>query len=229
MKTNIKSKLFIIPLLAVALAGGAAAGITGLASAATTTSTTTTTQAPTGHGPGGMGPGVAGTVSAVNGDSLTVAGKNGTTYTVDITTATVMKSSGAGTAPTTATVGDIAVGDTIMAQGTVSGTSVTATNVMDGQFFGGPHGGPGGMGGVMGTVSAVNGTTITVTGQNGGTYTIDASSSTVNENGSTSSLSNVKVGDTVHVGGSITTASMTATHIDDGVPQAPAQATGTAQ
>ncbi|MDE1924680.1 MAG: hypothetical protein KGH79_00665 [Patescibacteria group bacterium] len=227
MKTSIKSKLFIIPMLAVALAGGAAAGISGIASAST--STNTATQTFTDHGHRGMGPGIVGTVSAVNGDSLTVAGKNGTTYTVDVTTATVMKSSGAGSAPTTVAISDIAVGDTIMAQGTVSGTSVTATNVMDGQFFGGPHGGPGGMGGVMGTVSAVNGTTITVTGQNGGTYTVDASSATVNENGSTSSLSNVKVGDTVRVGGSITTASMTATNIDDGIPQAPAQATGTAQ
>ncbi len=203
----------------MALLGGAAAGITGLASAETASTTTQTMHE---HGER-MGPGVVGTVSSVSGNSLTVTGKDGTTYTVDVTNASIKKGSDA-SEPTNITASDIVTGDTVMVRGTVNGTSVTATEVMDGKFPMGMHGGPRGMGGgVMGTVSAINGTTITLTDRDGGTFTIDASSATVKESGTTSSLSNVKVGDTIHVGGKITTASMTATMIDDGVPPAPTQ------
>lgn len=91
-----------------------------------------------GHGPMGFGkPGVFGTVSAVSGNTLTVAGRNGTTYTVDASSAKVMKAA-SGAKPATAAVSDIAVGDSVMIGGTVSGTSVTATDIMDGipQFHG---------------------------------------------------------------------------------------------
>ena len=223
------NKKLIVPLLAVALLGGAAAGATGIASAATSaitsTGTTASVQAQGDHGPRGMGrPAVMGTVSAISGNSITVTDKqSGTSYTVDATNAKVMKAA-TGSAPTTSAVSDIAVGDTVMVQGTTSGTTVTATNIMDGQFpdRGGP-GGPGGMGGgVMGTVSAINGSTLTISTKDGGTYTVDASSATVKASGTTSSVSAIKVGDTVRVGGTVTTASMTAKNIDDGVPTPPA-------
>lgn len=80
---------------------------------------------------GDRGPGVVGTVSAVNGSSLTVAGKNGTTYTVDASSANVMKFA-QGTKPAASTVSSIVVGDTVGIRGTVSGTTVTATDIMDG-------------------------------------------------------------------------------------------------
>ena len=86
------------------------------------------------------------------------------TYTVDATNAKVMKSATSGVKPTTATIADIQVGDTVMVQGTVSGTSVTATSIFDGKFT--PRyqrTNPASTGksvfgrGVVGTVSAVNG------------------------------------------------------------------------
>ena len=80
----------------------------------------------------GKGSGIVGTVATVNGNSLTDTSKFGqrdatsTTYTVDATNATVIKN---GRSPT---VSAIAVGDTVMVTGTVSGTSVTATKINDG-------------------------------------------------------------------------------------------------
>jgi hypothetical protein len=88
----------------------------------------------------GRGPGIMGTLSAVNNTTLTVTGKDGKTYTVDASSAKLLKNSGSATAPTTVVVSDLKVGDTVMVQGTVTGTSVAATSVFDGQFRMGRHG-----------------------------------------------------------------------------------------
>jgi len=78
------------------------------------------------RGPGGPGgAGQMGTVTAVNGTTVTITGKNGTTYTVDGANATVSKTS-------QISVGDIQVGDTIGVRGSVSGTTITAKDIMDG-------------------------------------------------------------------------------------------------
>jgi len=189
--------------------------------------------APTTGGRGGMmgrggTPGIFGTVSAINGDTLTVNGSKGfgsnatnTTYTVDATNAKVTKSNATGA------VSAIAVGDKVMVQGKINGTSVTATNIRDGVM---PNGGARAGMGVAGTVSAINGTSLTVTskGRPTGssatatpiTYTVDASSSTVTKNGTASSLSSIAVGDTVMVQGTVSGTSVTAKTIRDGVSQA---------
>src|ERR1700722_1326994 len=76
-----------------------------------------------------MPPGVFGTVSAISGSTLTVTSKGfganatATTYTVNAANATVMKNGA------TSALSDIAVGDNVMAQGTVSGDTVTATKI----------------------------------------------------------------------------------------------------
>lgn len=72
---------------------------------------------------------VGGTVSTVNGNSVTITNKNNTTYTVDVSGATVTKS---GTAR--ATLSSIAVGDSVVVQGTINGTAVTASSIMDSGF-----------------------------------------------------------------------------------------------
>lgn len=214
-----KNKLLIIPLLGAALAGGAIAGAASLANAATS-SASTGSGAPAMmqfHGPHGAG--IAGTVASISGTTLTVTGKDGTSYTVDAANAKVMKMVNG--APTTETVSNIAANDTVMVRGTVNGNSVTATTIMNGNFPANPPQGKmmRGFGhGTMGTVSAINGTTITVTGKDGGTYTVDASSATVRKSGNSSTVANIQVGDTVFVNGTITTASMTAKSIDDGMP-----------
>jgi hypothetical protein len=175
-------------------------------------------------------PGVFGTVTAISGDSITLSSKGfgqnatATTYTVNATNATVMKSSAA------SSLSAIAVGDTLMVQGTVSGDSVTATKINDGVGGGMMGGGRGGMQpGVFGTVSAVSGTTLTVTskamvgpnGSNGSssatTYTVDASNATVVKNGATSTVSAIAVGDTVMIQGTVSGDNVTAKTIRDGV------------
>ncbi len=73
----------------------------------------------------GMKRGVMGKVTAVDGSTITVTAPNGTSYTVNASGATFKKF-------VTSSAADISVGDQIDAQGTVSGTTVTATNVLDG-------------------------------------------------------------------------------------------------
>jgi hypothetical protein len=225
---NRLKKFLALPAIGAAiLGGGAIAGYTGLASAQTS-ATSTQTPSTQAH----RGPGVHGTVTAVNGSTITITQKmgpndaTGTTYTIDASSATVKKFT-QGSAPATIAVSDIAVGDEIGAMGTVSGTSVAATEIMDGKMgmgFGGRGmGGPGRGHGAIGTVSAINGSTITLTGKDGKTYTIDAGSATV-EKTITTSLSDVTVGDTIGVEGSVSGTSVTATKIMDDLPAAPTQA-----
>jgi hypothetical protein len=189
--------------------------------AASPTSTTTQTNSNFKHG---TPPAAAGSVIAVSGNTLTLTDKrSGTTFTVDASSATIEKftASASGTTPTvkptpaTITVPQILVGDNVTVQGTVSGTTITATKIMDGMMMG--RGGFGGHGphGQTGTVSAVSGNTITLTGKNGTTYTIDAASSTVKKV-SGSSVSNIAVGDTLEVNGTTSGTTITATNIVDG-------------
>ncbi len=97
---------------------------------------------------GCAGVGIFGTVSAVSGDTLTVATAArparpmsvkastsvsastvvaGTVYTVDATNAKIYK----GSAITVVSVSAITTGDIIMVQGTVNGNSVTASSIID--------------------------------------------------------------------------------------------------
>lgn len=139
MKNNSIGKLSkpIVALAALGIIGGAA-GVGALASAQTATGTApATTQANQGDhqrmpgmrgmgGPGrGHGMGAGGTVTAVSGNTITITGDNGTTYTVDASGAKVSK-------VIDLTVADIKVGDRIGAEGTLSDTTVTAKHIMDG-------------------------------------------------------------------------------------------------
>ena len=69
---------------------------------------------------------VVGTVSAINGSTLTVQNNAGATYSVDVSAAKIQKKG-----VTNATISNIVIGDRVLIQGTVSGTSVTATTVID--------------------------------------------------------------------------------------------------
>lgn len=202
---------------------------------------------------GGMQPGIFGTVSAVNGDTLTVVSGGhfmrpmpeqasgtpvtmaSTTYTVNATNAQIYK----GTATTTVSISDIAVGDTVIVQGTVSGTSITATVIRDGvevpmvgqpggpikRVFGG-HGASSTASGtppiqgngepvIGGNVTAVSGTSITVTNASNVTYAIDAASTTIVKNGTSTTIGNIAVGDSLIVQGTVNGNSVTASSIID--------------
>jgi hypothetical protein len=209
--------------LIAGVAGTMAVATYAAAPQATVTAATTQTQAPGQHGHGQFTPPAAsGNVTAVSGNTITLTDKkSGTTYTVDATNATVNKftagTNGAKGTQATITVSQIAVGDNITVQGTVSGANITATKIEDGMMmgFGGRGHGPMGMGGQMGTVSSISGNTITLTGKNGTTYTIDASNSKV-EKVSTVSVSNIAVGDSLMVQGTTSGTTVTAKNIVDG-------------
>lgn len=193
----------------------------------------------------GAAPGIFGTVSAVNGDTLTVtsverirpeatvSATSSVVYTVDASNAKIYK----GSATTTVSVSDIATGDTVMVQGTISGTNIIATVIRDGVFprsTGGPwmpgrgfdrgasstsstvpaiHGN--GEPVVGGSVTAISGTTLTITNTSNVTYTIDAAAATVVVRGATSTLASVAVGDNIIVQGTVSGNLVTASSIID--------------
>ena len=68
---------------------------------------------------------IGGIVSTISSSTLTVATKSGITYTVDASSATVVKGHA------TSTLAQVAKGDAVIVQGTVNGTSVTASSVID--------------------------------------------------------------------------------------------------
>lgn len=70
-------------------------------------------------------PVIAGTVSVINGTVLTVTNKSNVTYTVNVSNAKVTTNN------TVATTASIKVGDMVFIQGTVNGTSVTASTLID--------------------------------------------------------------------------------------------------
>ena len=166
----------------------------------------------------------------------------GTAYTVDATNATVYK------AGATTTVSSIAQGDTVFVQGSVTGTSVAATVIRDGvtgmmgrgKGFGGGRGASSTMPRpsstpiiqgngepvIGGAITAISGTTLTVTNASNVTYTIDAASSTVVVKGVSSTLASVAVGDTILVQGVVNGNSVTASSIiDQGIKGANASST----
>jgi Domain of unknown function (DUF5666) len=210
-------KAVAIPALALmALLGGAYMGYAQLSQAATDTNVTVRGGMMGMHG--GGKPGVHGEITAINGTTLTVKGMNSETYTVDASDAEIRVFT-EGEGLDDASVSDLRVGDTVGVRGSIDGTNVDASDIMSGI----PEGRMGGRGhhgkhGVMGEVTAVDGSTITVTGLNGTSYTIDASDAPVSRVVE-GSLSDIKVGDRIGVQGSIDGATVDAKRIMDDVPE----------
>jgi hypothetical protein len=203
--------------------------------------TTPPAQGRGGFGHGGQHPAVVGTVTTISGDTLTVTSTGWsrgpkttttpapTTYTVDATNATVTK------AGVSSTVSAIVSGDTVMVQGTVTGTNVVATKINDGKM---PMTGRGigktpgnkpatttpliqGNGNpvIGGTVTALSGTTVTVTAKSGTVYTVDVTSATVEKMGAVSTIGTIASGDNVVIQGTVQGTSVTASSvIDQGAP-----------
>ena len=128
----------------------------------------------------------------------------------------------------TSTISDIVVGDNVVIQGTVTGTSVKATTIRDGMIRN-----PGANAGsnpqvqgngqpvVAGTVVSVSGSVINVTNSGNVTYAVDTTNSKFESRGQqgTSTISNVSVGDRVIAQGAVNGTSVTASLvIDQGNP-----------
>lgn len=222
--TKTQSLIAIPAIVATLLAGGALAGYATLASAQSSGAETFGRGMMTGMRD--RGPHVHGTVTAVSGTTITITyDRSDTAYTIDASSATFKKSV-EGAAPVTVTISEIAIGDKIGAMGTLSGTTLKATHVMEGEIGRGGAHGKGGHGrgpGVMGKVTAVNGSTITVTGDNGTTYTVNAGSASIHKM-TTGALSDIAVGDTIGVHGDVSGTTVAAEMIMTDMPMHAAQA-----
>jgi len=174
---------------------------------------------------------VVGTVTAVNGTTLTVArgGFNlmgqatssaSVTYTVDASNAIVLKDNA------TSSIADISVNDHVIVEGNVTGNTVVATTVRDivvqnymGRVGNGGSSTPPFTGNgepiVAGKVTAVSGSTLTITNSSNVTYTVDATNAKIvaGINGEVSSLANIAVGDTVVVQGTVNGTAVTASTV----------------
>jgi hypothetical protein len=212
---------FGLPALAIIASIGI--GFAGITSAQSTTAAQNGPHAPRERGMGER-PAVVGTITAISGSTLTVqsagpraSASGSAAYTVETSGAKILKVE-AGAPPAETTISALAVGDMVAVRGTLSGTTVAATEVMDGIGGPGMHGrGPGK--GLGGTVSAISGSTITLTGKDGTTYTVDASSAHIGKV-TAITAADIKVGDTLGVEGAVSGTTVTAQHIMDGVPPA---------
>ena len=145
-------KSVLIPIMGAALLGGSVAGVGLTAFAQSGSSSTATSSAPfwRGHAQekddgsepndssekgemrGGFGgPAILGTVTAINGTTLSVTGKDSGLYTINAASTTVKKFASS-TAPTTIALANVAVGDTVMVRGQIITASITAKEIMDG-------------------------------------------------------------------------------------------------
>jgi hypothetical protein len=151
--------------------------------------------------------GVVGRVTAINGSTITVVGKNDVSYTVNAGNAKVWKNKN-----NAAKLSDIMVGDSIIVQGTVNGTSVTASNIIDVKL---PMGNSDAV--LTGVVTAVSDTSITVKASNGTVYTVATAGVEVKDHkNKEKGLKDIHVGDTVTIKGSIDGTSVTASTIIEG-------------
>jgi Domain of unknown function (DUF5666) len=196
---------------------------------------------------GMMRPAVIGQVTAVSGNTITITSKQifdrkdnptttpaatTTTFTIDATNAKIEKGG------TTGTLTSIIVGDTIMVQGTTTGTNVVATNIRDGIARGIDQNKnkdnkntegqiPTDMQGnglpiVAGSVVSVTGNSIVITNKSNITYTIDATTAKIVKGPNAATITNIAVGDQVLAQGTVNGNSVVATSIYDQVKPATA-------
>lgn len=173
--------------------------------------------------------GVFGTVTAVSGNNITltetdIRTKAVTTFTIDASGAKVLKDG------TSSTVAAITVGDSIMVEGTVTGTTVKATTIRDGKAterlgdkmekHGDRPATPpppvvtgNGQPVVGGKITAINGSSFTMTNSSNVAYTVDASAAVVAINNTKSTLSALTVGNSVVVQGAVNGSAITASSI----------------
>ncbi len=163
-------------------------------------------------------PKVFGTVTAISGNTITITSKGGTAttiYTVDAANAEIEK------AGKSVTLSSIVVGTSILVEGTINGTAIVAKEIKFGNGDNkdlNPMLEGNGQPIIGGKVTAVSGSTITVTNKSNVVYTVDLANAKIVKSGKTAVIADVVVGDTVLVQGTINGTSVVATSvIDQGV------------
>jgi hypothetical protein len=160
---------------------------------------------------------LVGTITALSGSTITfsVKNSNGTTstYTANTSSSTKIEKNG-----TTGSFASLAVGDVIKVEGTMNGSVVTATEIKVGSntnndrpFTFEGNGQPI----IGGTVTAVSGSTITITNKSNVTYTVNATNAQFSKNAKVATLSDIAVGDSILVQGSVNGSAIVASSIND--------------
>src|SRR6266568_3454804 len=131
LKTFVSVTFFLLAATVILAACGSSSSGTATASSSSSTSSSSTTTQPSGSGGGGSnarsGPasgGASGTVGSVSTSSFTLSTSAGVKVTVDEASSTLYQK---GTSSTSASA--ITTGERVLVFGTVSGTTITATQV----------------------------------------------------------------------------------------------------
>jgi hypothetical protein len=137
---------------------------------------------------------LTGKATAISGTTVTLAGNNGTTYTVDASTARLTRRFGA-----TMVVGDIQINDQLLvksvAMDTSTSTAIKAASIQDMSLQ--AHNGS-----FSGTVQSVSGNSFVLQSQNRGLQTILTNSTTkITKGSAAATLSDLIVGATIKVDG----------------------------
>jgi hypothetical protein len=230
---NKKNLIKIVPLMAImliALSGSLGSVVLADSTATTTSNVTMQHGMSTGISGTRHGRKFVGTITGITGTTLSVKNLKGILFSVDVSTAKLYKDF----ASTTITVSDLKLGDSVMVRGVRVDNVIKASILIDGKFSNhnvskdignneekGDKNHEGQRVGfrARGIVATINGSTLTVNGQNNKTYSVDAHSAVIFKGMSkaTSTFTNIKSGDSVLVRGSIVGTLITATEIIDGV------------
>ena len=153
------------------------------------------------------GKGVTGTVVSVSGSTITLTDKKDVTYTIDVSGAKFQ----GGMMGNALVLADILSGDKIQVRGTISGTNVTATVVSDKSYMDRTV--------FSGKVTAIDGSTITLTKNKNTVLTVNVGSATLTKgfgkSAKTIAASDVVVGDKLTVIGTLSGTTVTATAGED--------------
>jgi hypothetical protein len=151
--------------------------------------------------------GVVGKVTAINGNTITIQARNDVSYTINAINAKFWKNKN-----NSSTIAEVKVGDLLIVQGTINGTSVNATNIID---VNAPVNNN--MSVITGTVTAMSDTTITLKAANGTVYTVAIADATFKDNKNKDyDKGDIKVGDTVTVKGTVNGTTITASSVTEG-------------
>lgn len=148
---------------------------------------------------------IRGTVSAVSGTTLTLASANGGVHTVAVNSSTVIQGDG----NTSLALSNVRVGDTVRVKGALQSGVVTASKIVNTSAIDNSVS-------TVGTMSALSGSTITLVGSNGATYSVLTTGARIDGSTDTAAqLAKYRVGDSIHVKGSLFSGVITATKISN--------------
>lgn len=141
---------------------------------------------------------ISGTITSISGTTLTLSGQNSAVYTVDAGSAAIKGGSFA----------DLKVGDTVTVRGTLSGSIIAATSVVDKTFLQNALARVNSV--RAGVVNAINGSVLTIMG-NGTTSVTTNSSTTVLKKGGATTTAALSLGSRVLVLGTSSATTSTST------------------